>query len=77
MENIFKVEINPTFVAEVKSNARNWKRLNNTTPVIPIRIKGRIAFRDTERLFSFHQTIGTRNMTAIPHLNVVNVIGEA
>src|SRR5690606_28652994 len=77
IETIFNVDIKPTFVAVVLSSAKNCNRLNRTTPVIPITNKGIIALIGGRILFSFHHTIGTRQRTAIPHLRVVNVSGEA
>src|SRR3954451_24766591 len=77
MEIIFNVDINPTFVADVCSNAKSCKRLNSTTPVNPIKNNGSRAFRGGRIFFSFHPTSGTRQITAIIHLRVVRVIGEA
>ncbi|GIN40903.1 hypothetical protein J19TS1_38520 [Heyndrickxia oleronia] len=36
-----------------------------------------MAFLGGNSLFSFHHTIGNKQMTAISHLKLVNVIGEA
>lgn len=77
MEIIFNVEINPTFGAVVRSNARNCKRLNSTTPVNPMKNNGRSAARGGRSFLSFFQTSGTKQTTAMIHLKVVRVIGEA
>ncbi|GEM_PF-6566713 len=77
MEIIFNVDIKPTFVAVVRSNAKNCRTLNSTTPVNPMKAKGSIAFLGGKIFFSFHHTIGTRQKTAMNHLKVVKVIGEA
>lgn len=77
IEIMFNVDINPTLVAEVFSNATNCNRLNRTTPVIPIKNNGRIALRGGNIFLSFHHTIGKRQLIAMIHLKLVNVIGEA
>ena len=77
MENIFKVEIKPTLVADVFSSAMNCSAWNKATPVMPISNNGRMAFFGGSSRFSLCQTRGTRQIMAMAHLNMVKVIGDA